>query len=94
VWCHKGKHEIQRNDLADEMKLETGKTAYPIGGRYVHAVHSTGRSDCPSVRKSVRFEIGTAPFVLQLSGGTSRNITVPTPPREEVGFAGADQALN
>jgi hypothetical protein len=37
-------------------------------GRYVHSVGSTGRSDCPGVRKSVRFDLAAAPFVLQVSG--------------------------
>jgi hypothetical protein len=35
--------------------------------RYVRSVGSTGRSDCPGLRKSVRLELGPAPFVVQLS---------------------------
>lgn len=40
-------------------------------GRYARSLGSTGRSDCPGLRKSVRFDLGAAPFVLQLSGVTS-----------------------
>ena len=35
--------------------------------RYARSVGSTGRSDCPGLRKSVRLELGPAPFVVQLS---------------------------
>lgn len=45
-------------------------------GRYAHSVGSTGRSDCPGVRKSVRFELEAAPFVLQVSGVTSERIVL------------------
>jgi hypothetical protein len=44
------------------------------GGRYARSVGNTGRSDCPGVRKSVRFEVGNTPFVLQLSGAASNSI--------------------
>jgi hypothetical protein len=44
--------------------------------RYARSVGSTGRSDCPGLRKSVRFELGAAPFVLQLSGVTSEKTSV------------------
>jgi hypothetical protein len=36
-------------------------------GRYARSVGSTGRSDCPGMRKSVRLELGPAPFIVQLS---------------------------
>ena len=36
-------------------------------GRYARPVGSTGRSDCPGIRKSVRLELGPSPFVAQLS---------------------------
>jgi hypothetical protein len=35
--------------------------------RYARSVGSTGRSDCSALRKSVRLELGPAPFVVQLS---------------------------
>jgi hypothetical protein len=35
--------------------------------RYARSVGSTGRSDCPGLRKSVRLELGPAPFAVQLS---------------------------
>src|SRR5262249_20861962 len=37
-------------------------------GRYARSIGTTGRSDCPGVRKSVRFELGSGPLVLQVSG--------------------------
>ena len=37
-------------------------------GRYARSVGSTGRSDCPGVRKSVRLDLEQTPFALQLSG--------------------------
>lgn len=49
-------------------------------GRYAHSVGSTGRSDCPGVRKSVRFELGSSPFALQVSGATSDKITMSIEP--------------
>lgn len=45
-------------------------------GHYAHSVGSTGRSDCPGLRKSVRFDLGPSPFVLQLSGVTSNKISI------------------
>ena len=37
-------------------------------GRYARAVGSTGRGDCPGVRKSVRLDLDANPVVLQVSG--------------------------
>jgi len=51
-------------------------------GRYARSVGSTGRSDCPGVRKSLRVEIGSTPFVLQLSGVAADTITVSIRPRD------------
>jgi hypothetical protein len=51
-------------------------------GRYARSVGSSGRSDCPGVRKSVRFQLGAAPFVLQLSGATSDSVAVAIGARE------------
>jgi hypothetical protein len=45
-------------------------------GRYARSVGSTGRGDCPGLRKSVRLDLGGAPFVLQISGVSSDSITV------------------
>jgi hypothetical protein len=36
-------------------------------GQYARSVGSTGRSDCPGIRKSVRLELAPSPFILQLS---------------------------
>jgi hypothetical protein len=51
-------------------------------GRYARSVGSTGRSDCPGLRKSVRLDLGASPFVLQLSGVSSDEIIVAIGPRE------------
>jgi hypothetical protein len=45
-------------------------------GRYARSVGSTGRSDCPGVRKSVRLDLDASPVVLQLSGVSPDAITV------------------
>jgi hypothetical protein len=44
--------------------------------RYARSVGSTGRSDCPGLRKSVRLDLSASPFVLQISGVTSELIVV------------------
>ena len=51
-------------------------------GRYARSVGSSGRSDCPGLRKSVRFQLGAAPFVLQLSGATSDSVAIAVGARE------------
>jgi len=51
-------------------------------GRYAHTVGHTGRGDCPGLRKSVRLELGAAPFVLQISGAASDTIAVAIGARE------------
>ena len=45
-------------------------------GRYARAVGSSGRSDCPGVRKSVRFELSDQPFAIQISGATADSISM------------------
>ena len=45
-------------------------------GRYARSVGSTGRSDCPGIKKSVRMELNPAPVVFQLSGVESDSIMV------------------
>jgi hypothetical protein len=45
-------------------------------GRYARSIGSTGRSDCPGLRKSARFELNASPFVVQLSGVTTEMIAV------------------
>jgi len=51
-------------------------------GRYAHTVGFSGRHDCPGVRKSVRFELGAAPFVLQISGAAPEKIAIAFGPRK------------
>jgi hypothetical protein len=45
-------------------------------GRYARSVGSTGRSDCPGVRKSVRLDLEASPVVLQVSGVAADTIAV------------------
>jgi hypothetical protein len=45
-------------------------------GRYARSVGSTGRSDCPGVRKSVRLDLDASPVVQQVSGVAPDTITV------------------
>ncbi len=45
-------------------------------GRYAHTVGHTGCGDCPGLRKSMRLELGPAPFVLQISGAAADKIMV------------------
>jgi hypothetical protein len=45
-------------------------------GRYARSVGSTGRSDCPGVRKSVRLDLDASPIMLQLSGVAPEAIAV------------------
>jgi hypothetical protein len=45
-------------------------------GRYARSVGSTGRGDCPGVRKSVRLDLDASPVVLQVSGVAPDAITI------------------
>ena len=45
-------------------------------GRYARSVGSTGRSDCPGVRKSMRLDLDASPVVLQVSGIAPGTIAV------------------
>ena len=45
-------------------------------GRYARSVGSTGRGDCPGVRKSVRLDLDASPVVLQVSGVSPDAITI------------------
>jgi hypothetical protein len=45
-------------------------------GRFTRAVGSSSRSDCPGVRKSVRFELITSPVVVQVSGVKADTISI------------------
>jgi len=51
--------------------------------RFVHSIGKSGRSDCLGLRKSVRFELGSTPFVLQISGAKSETIVVAISPVDE-----------
>jgi len=52
------------------------------GGRYVKPAAFTGATDCPNIRKSVKFEIGPGPFTIQLSDVPSDNISIVLTPAD------------
>lgn len=68
---------IYQITLSDEAWLDVVQD-----GRYARSVGSTGRGDCPGVRKSVRLELSATPFALQFSGVTVDKISVAIGPRE------------
>ncbi|NVO16276.1 MAG: hypothetical protein HXX10_19775 [Rhodoplanes sp.] len=45
----------------------------------------SGRTDCPGLRKSVRFRLGSGPAVVQLSGATVDRLAIAVAPVEEAG---------
>jgi hypothetical protein len=51
-------------------------------GRYARAVGSTGRRDCPGLRKSVRVELSASPFVFQISNVEGPAVSVVIAPVE------------
>jgi len=51
-------------------------------GRYARSVGSTGRGDCPGVRKSVRLDLAPGPLALQLSGVATPTVVVALRPVE------------
>lgn len=51
-------------------------------GRYVRSVGSSGRRDCPGLRKSVRLELARAPFVMQLSDVETEIVMIAVSARE------------
>jgi hypothetical protein len=42
----------------------------------------TGATDCPNIRKSVKFELGPSPFTLQMSDAPSSSIAIVVTPAE------------
>ena len=50
--------------------------------RFLKPTAFTGATDCPHVRKSVKFEIGPAPFTLQLSDSPANAIAVVVTPAD------------
>jgi hypothetical protein len=45
-------------------------------GRYARSVGSSGRNDCPGVRKTVRFDLSDQPLVIQVSGTAAHVISL------------------
>ncbi|MDI1262734.1 MAG: hypothetical protein PS018_05705 [bacterium] len=62
---------IYQITLSDEAWIDVVQN-----GRYARSVGSTGRGDCPGVRKSVRLDLDAAPFALQVSGVPSDSIVI------------------
>lgn len=51
-------------------------------GGYARSVGSTGRSDCPGVRKSLRLDLDASAFMLQLSGVSTDTIVAAISPAQ------------
>jgi hypothetical protein len=51
-------------------------------GTFLKPTASTGATDCPHVRKSVKFEIGTAPFTLEISDAPTDAIAIVMTPAD------------
>ncbi|MFI5010966.1 MAG: hypothetical protein ACHQAY_01330 [Hyphomicrobiales bacterium] len=49
---------------------------------YLKPVAFTGATDCPHIRKSVKFEIGPGPFTLQVSDAPASSIAIVVTPVE------------
>lgn len=49
-------------------------------GKALEATGHTGSHDCPQIRKSVRFEVGTGAFVLEISGAEKETIRIAVRP--------------
>ncbi|MBV8962167.1 MAG: hypothetical protein JOY97_03625, partial [Hyphomicrobiales bacterium] len=45
----------------------------------------TGATDCPNIRKSLQFELGPAPFTVEVSDAPSSSIAIVITPAEEEG---------
>jgi hypothetical protein len=45
-------------------------------GSYAKSIGSSGRGDCPGLRKSVRFDVAASPIVLQISGASVEDISI------------------
>lgn len=51
-------------------------------GRDLQSVAFTGATDCPNIRKSVKFELGAEPFTLEVSDAPSPDIAIVVTPAE------------
>jgi hypothetical protein len=71
------KSGIYQITLSDEAWIDVIQN-----GRYARSVGSTGRGDCPGVRKSVRLDLDASPVVLQVSGVSQDTIAVRIGPAE------------
>ncbi|WP_257195159.1 MULTISPECIES: substrate-binding domain-containing protein [unclassified Bradyrhizobium] len=57
--------------LSDEAWVDVVQNA-----GYARSIGSTGRSDCPGLRKSIRFYVASDPIVLQISGASVEVISI------------------
>ena len=69
------KSGIYQITLSDEVWIDVVQN-----GRYARSVGSTGRSDCPGVRKSLRLDLDASAFALQLSGVAPDTIAIAISP--------------
>jgi len=53
------------------------------GGAFLKSAAFSGRKGCPLARKSVRFDIGPAPFTVQISGAPIDHINLAISPAED-----------
>lgn len=45
-------------------------------GHYIKPTAFSGATDCPGVRKSIRFDLGPRPFLVQISGTTAPSVAL------------------
>jgi len=66
-----------------QVTLSTGGWIDVIqGGAALKDVAHTGKLDCPHARKSVRFEIGGDPFIVQITSAPSSTIVITVKPSD------------
>jgi hypothetical protein len=63
--------DIYQMTLSEEAWIDVAQN-----GRYTRSVGSSGRSDCPGLRKSMRFQLDAAPIVPQISGAASDSVAI------------------
>jgi hypothetical protein len=54
-------------------------------GARLASAGSSGRTDCPALRKSVQFRLGSGAAVVQISGATVDRLVIAVAPVEEAG---------
>lgn len=70
-----GLYQVTLSDEAWIDVSQDGKTTRP-------PIAHTGRSGCPGLRKSLRFQFGTNPVIIEVSGATGDTIKIAVAPVE------------